>query len=47
MIMIVLFHAVLNPGRLPLAIILIITGSLLLWAYIDGFKPLLTSRKQS
>ncbi|MEM1075971.1 MAG: DoxX family protein [Pseudomonadota bacterium] len=46
MAIIVLFHAVLNPGGLPLALILVVCGSLVLWiqrprfaALFDGGTP--------
>ena len=43
MTVIVLFHAVLNPAGLPLALILIVAGSLILWGqrarYAALFEP--------
>lgn len=40
MVVIVLFHAVLNPGGLPLAAILVVTGGMVFWAQRDRFKAL-------
>lgn len=43
MVVIILFHAALNPGGLPLAAILIVTGGLVLWTqrsrYAALFEP--------
>ncbi|WP_171210371.1 MULTISPECIES: hypothetical protein [unclassified Ruegeria] len=41
MAVIVLFHAVLNPGGLPLALILIVCGSLILWGQRTRLAALL------
>lgn len=41
MVVIVLFHAVLNPGGLPLAALLIVTGGLILWTQRDRFAALM------
>lgn len=43
MVVIVLFHAALNPGGLPLAAILVVTGGMVLWTQLDRFKPLMAS----
>jgi hypothetical protein len=40
MTVIVLFHLVINPGGTPIAIILIVLGSLLVWAYRDRYAAL-------
>lgn len=40
MAVVVLFHLVLNPGGVPLALVLIACGSLLLKAYAPRFGPL-------
>ena len=40
MTVIVLFHAVLNPGGLPLALILVVCGSLVLWVQRPRFAAL-------
>jgi putative oxidoreductase len=40
MAVIVLFHAVLNPAGLPIALLLIAAGALLLFAYRDRSRPL-------
>lgn len=42
MSIIVLFHFVLNPGGIPIAIILIVLGSLVLINNREKFKPLLS-----
>jgi hypothetical protein len=41
MTVIVLFHLVLNPQGLPVAVILVVLGSLLVWAYRDRYAALL------
>ncbi|MDP3407974.1 hypothetical protein [Bosea sp. (in: a-proteobacteria)] len=41
MAVIVLFHLVLNPQGLPVAVILVALGSLLVWAYRDRYAALL------
>lgn len=41
MSVIVLFHAVLNPGGFPLALILIVCGSLILWVQRTRYTDLL------
>ncbi|HEV2552155.1 MAG TPA: hypothetical protein VGV17_00185 [Bosea sp. (in: a-proteobacteria)] len=41
MTVIVLFHLVLNPQGLPVAMILVVLGSLLVWAYRDRYAALL------
>ena len=41
MAVIVLFHLVLNPQGLPVAVILVVLGSLLVWAYRDRYAALL------
>ncbi|KPF63452.1 hypothetical protein IP69_18915 [Bosea sp. AAP35] len=41
MAVIVLFHLVLNPQGLPVAIILVVLGVLLIWAYRDRYAALL------
>lgn len=41
MAVVVLFHLVLNPGGVPLALLLIVCGCLLLKAYAPRFGPLL------
>ena len=43
MTVIVLFHAVLNPGGLPLALIVVLTGSLVFWHNRSRYAALLTS----
>ena len=43
MTVIVLFHAVLNPGGLPLALTLILTGGLVFWTNRARFAALLSS----
>ena len=40
MAVVVLFHAVLNPQGLPLAVLLVVAGGLLLRAYWPRFMPL-------
>lgn len=40
MAVIMLFHAVLNPGGLPIAVILIVTGSLILWRQRSRYAAL-------
>lgn len=40
MAVIVLFHLTINPQGLPVAIILIVLGSLLVWAYRDRYAVL-------
>lgn len=40
MTVVVLFHATLNPAGLPLAIVLILCGSLILWVQRSRFVPL-------
>ena len=42
MTVIVLFHLAINPQGLPVAIILIVLGSLLVWAYRDRYRALLS-----
>lgn len=41
MTVIVLFHLVLNPQGLPVAVILVVLGSLLVWAYRDRYAAML------
>ncbi|MET3891879.1 hypothetical protein ABIE41_002955 [Bosea sp. OAE506] len=41
MTVIVLFHLVLNPQGIPVAGILVVLGSLLVWAYRDRYAALL------
>lgn len=41
MAVIVLFHLVLNPQGLPVAVILVVLGGLLVWAYRDRYAALL------
>lgn len=40
MTVIVLFHLVLNPQGLPVAIILVVLGALLVWAYRERYTAL-------
>lgn len=40
MAVIILFHAVLNPGGLPIVVILIVTGSLIFWAQRTRYAAL-------
>jgi len=40
MTVIVLFHLVINPQGLPIAIILVVLGGLLVWAYRDRYAAL-------
>ena len=42
MAVIVLFHAVLNPAGMPIAVLLVVTGGLLLVAYRDRYRMLLS-----
>ena len=41
MAVIVLFHLAINPQGLPVAVILVVLGSLLVWAYRDRYAALL------
>ena len=41
MAVIVLFHLTINPVGLPVAIILVVTGGLLVWAWRDRYAALL------
>lgn len=41
MAVIVLFHLTINPQGLPVAVLLVVLGSLLLWAYRDRYAALL------
>ena len=41
MTVIVFFHLVLNPQGIPVAVILVVLGSLLVWAYRDRYAALL------
>jgi hypothetical protein len=41
MTVIVLFHLVINPQGIPVAVILVVLGSLLVWAYRDRYAALL------
>ena len=41
MAVIVLFHLVINPQGLPVAVILVVLGGLLVWAYRDRYAALL------
>lgn len=41
MTVIVLFHFAINPQGIPVAIILIVTGGLLVWAYRERYAALL------
>ncbi|MFA6966815.1 hypothetical protein [Bosea sp. (in: a-proteobacteria)] len=41
MAVIVLFHLVINPQGIPVAVILVVLGSLLVWAYRDRYAALL------
>lgn len=41
MTVIVLFHLTINPPGVPVAMILVVTGALLLWAYRDRYAALL------
>jgi hypothetical protein len=41
MTVIVLFHLAINPAGIPVALILIVTGGLLAWAYRDRYAALL------
>ena len=43
MAVIVLFRAILNPGGLPLAVVLIVCGALLVYANTNRFRPLFES----
>ena len=40
MTVIVLFHATINPQSLPVAIILVVLGAMLVWAYRDRYAEL-------
>lgn len=40
MMVIVLFHLVINPQGIPVAIILVVLGSLLVWAYRERYASL-------
>lgn len=40
MAVIVLFHATINPQGLPVAVILVVLGSMLVWAYRDRYAAL-------
>ncbi len=40
MAVIVLFHLTINPGGLPVALILVVTGGLLVYAYRDRYAAL-------
>lgn len=40
MAVIVAFHFAINPGGMPVAVILIVLGSLLVWAYRDRYAAL-------
>jgi hypothetical protein len=41
MTVIVLFHLVINPQGIPVVVILVVLGSLLVWAYRDRYAALL------
>jgi ABC-type sugar transport system permease subunit len=41
MTVIVLFHLAINPAGIPVAIILVVSGGLLAWAYRDRYAALL------
>lgn len=41
MAVIVLFHATINPQGLPAAVILVVLGAMLVWAYRDRYAALL------
>ncbi len=41
MAVIVLFHFAINPAGIPMALILIVTGGLLVWAYRERYAALL------